>query len=414
MRRISTVFILLIACALALAAGCKTTQGSDSLLIWSGLEAEHPTLLKLCEQFQKESGIKTRVVQVPFQDLRNKFLIAAPADLGPDVVLGPNDWIGVLGTAQQIQPIPPGVINEAEYEHTAIEGIRFQKHHYAVPLCMESIALFRNKEFVPEACKTMPELIQKAQAIQAAHRDKNGKSDVYGLYFEIRESYFSLPFIYSEGGYLIGQKDGDYNPMDIGLSNAGAIKGCEFLRDLTLKDKLVPIGSSESVSRTLFVEHKAAFILNGPWFLRAVKGAQPPIDYAIDTFPAMADGGIPRPIVSIQGMMFNKDSKHPEQAKEFMTFMSQNKNMAELSLASGRPPAKPGCLDLVKNDADIMAFYAVASQGVAMPTHPALGAIWDPLKQSLELIAGGQAPDVAAELQSTKDRIDKKIELMME
>ena len=88
-----------------------------------------------------------------------------------------------------------------------------------------------------------------------------------------------------------------------------------------------------------------------------------------------------------------------------------------MALASGRPPARREAQQKAGQDphkgADILAFAKVIDQGVAMPNHPAANAVWDPMKQALELISKGET-EAAPELQRADQQIREKIQRMVE
>lgn len=407
MRRFLILSVLALVTSL-LALGCSSApQGPKPLMVWSGMDAEYPTLVAQCQRFTQETGIPVEVLKVPFQDLRNKFLIAAPASLGPDVLVGPQDWIGVLVTAGMLAPIPEGTIDTRQFFPVTIDSVKFQQKLYMAPLAMECIALFRNKDLMPQRPQTVPQLVAQAQKIQ---RQSQGK--VRGFYFEIKDLYFSLPFLTAEGAYLLGRDaQGNYVPTDVGIATPGAVRGAEFLRDLVQKDKLIQLGATENISRTIFLENQAAVILNGPWFLKQAKEAG--INYAIDPFPLTASGHQPRPVLGVQGFMINTYSKRPAEAAQLISYLESAPNMAQMSLVSGRPPTKMAALQLCQGDPDILAFAKICSECIPMPTHPAVGQIWEPMRQSLEMISKGQV-EPAPELQSARERIIQKINLMLE
>lgn len=401
MRRFLTFIFICVAASLCL-AGCSSKK-EEPLRIWTGMDAEYPKVVELCERFQHESGIKVEPLKVPFADLRDKFLIASPAGLGPDVLMGPQDWIGVLTIAGLLAPVD---LKCDDYAEVARKAVAFDNKHYSYPLCMECIAPLRNKKLMPNEPKTMQELVDNAVKIQ-----EESHGDIKGFYFQINEFYYSLPFFTAEGAYLLGEKDGNYDITDIGIDNEGAIRAAKFLRDLRQKYKLIAPGATENLSKSLFTEGKAAVILNGPWVLKGIKDAG--IDYAIDPFPVTESGGKPRPVVGVQGLMINKNARYPEEAQKLVEFFSRPENMAALSAFSGRPPVRTSAVELVSNDPDIMAFYEIAAAGVPMPTHPAVGPIWEPMKQALELIANDQI-SAEEELKITHGQIVQKIQLMLE
>ncbi|MBQ7529891.1 maltose ABC transporter substrate-binding protein [bacterium] len=410
MRRL-LFFVVLVIFACLISVGCKSSQDEEqanAIKVWTGMDAEYPTLLKQCDEFTKATGIKVDVLKVPYNDLRNKFLIAAPAGLGPDLVLGPQDWEGALATAGMLDPIPEGTINEEEFFPVALDSVKFNGQTYQAPLCMECIAIFRNKDLIPERPNTMKELIEQAQKIQ-----EESKGNIRGFYFEVKNLYFSLPFLTAEGSYLLGKDEsGNYVPTDIGLDTPGTLKGVEFLRDLVSKYKLIPLGATNNISQTIFREGKAAMVVDGPWFLLDVKKDKK-INYAIDPFPITDSGNIPKPVLGVQGFMLNKYAKHRDEAAKLISFLETDEKVAEMSMASGRPPAKTGSLELCKDNPDILSFAQICANATPMPTHPAVSQIWEPTGQSLDLITKGQV-EPAAELKSNYDRIVQKIELMLE
>ncbi len=412
MRRLC-FFSVLILLFSVICVGCtQKAEGPKPLLVWSGMDTEFPTLVSQCKRFEEETGIKVELLKVPFSNLNNKFLIAAPAGLGPDILVGPHDWIGYLCVADLLAPFPQGTIDESRFVPVSLEAARFNNQVYMAPLCMECLALFRNTDLMPKRPETLDELIEEAQKIQ---KDSNNR--IKGFYFESKQCYFAAPFIMADGGYLLGKdKSGNYNPTDIGIDNEGAILGAEFLRDLTQKYQLIGEGATEDLSKSLFVEknpreNRAAVIIEGPWFLQGVKNSG--VHYAIDPFPLTASGQRPKPLLGLQGLMLNKYSERSSEAAKLIAYLTNDENMTEMSKASGRPPVTKGALKMCADDADTMAFAKVCEDGVPMPSHPAVAQLWDPLRQSLELIITGRVQP-APELRTTHDRIVKKIELMLE
>ncbi len=399
--------LLLLVCLLLWACvGCSSTTGqATAVRLWTGLDAEYPVIEKVVADFQQQTGIQVRMLKVPFEQLRNKFLIAAPADLGPDLVIGPQDWVGVLATAGQLEPIPAEVLPGPDFVPVSVQAVTFQGQVYSVPLFMECNALFRNTALMPERPRSIPELVEKAVAIQKAD------PKVKGFYFDLQEPYFSWPFFSAEGAWLLREKNGYTDPFDLGIHTPGSVRAAEFLRSLRSEHQLIPSGASENISRTLFQEGRAAVILNGPWMLKDAKAAGVP--YAVDPFPPTASGGQPRPLVGVQGIMLNRRAARRDEALKLMAHLASVESTVAISQASGRPPVRRGALARIQSDPDIATFAMIAEQGTPMPSHPAVNAIWVPLKSALELITTGKTP-ADSELRATDERIRQKIQLMLE
>lgn len=418
LKKVGVLCCLLVLCGLLASCSAKKVD-TDKVTLWTGMDAEYPELVRVCEQFTEQTGIKVELLKVPFRDLRNKFFVASPAGVGPDLLLGAHDWIGAMKIADLIAPIPAD-FSFADFTEIAKKAGSYEREMYMVPLCMDTLALFRNKELMPERPQTMEDMLDQAVAIQRASCDASGRPTINGFYYEIKEAYFSVPFLNMYGAYLLGEKDGVYDPEDVGLGNAGAIEGARFLRSLRDEKQygLIKAGCSESISRTLFYEGSAAVIVNGPWILSEItKRNQDPakkhIDYVVDPFPCTRDGKQPRSIVGMQGLMLSKYARNPEGARKLMDFLASTDQMVAISNASGRPPVTNSALARVADNVDITTFAQVCQTGIPMPSHPACQQIWEPAKQSFELIANGEV-DPATEMPNLTARIKQNIKLMME
>lgn len=403
-----------------LLASCSSPQNADNAVtLWTFMDAEYPTLRQICDDFERENpGIKVITLKVPHKDLRDKYFVAAPAGVGPDLMIAPHDFIGTLQTTGMIAPIAQDY-DFSDFVTVAQKAASYDHQMYMVPLCMDTLALFRNRKIMPERPKTLEDLIEKAVEIQRNQKDEQGRY-INGFYYEVKEGYFSMPFLSAYGGYLIGEKNGVYDPTDIGLGNAGAIKGAEFIRALCDEKQygLIKPGSQESISKSLFYDNSAAVIINGPWILSELRNRnndphKKHIDYAVDPFPPTRDGHELRSIVGLQGLMLNNYSHKKDLAMKLIRYISAPEQMLAISKSSGRPPVTNATLAQIQDNRDIATFADVCLNGFPMPSHPACQTIWEPLKQTLEMVSKGDV-QAAEEMPRANQRIIEKIQIMME
>lgn len=405
MRSLAMAAVLI--CLLLLTPGCQSAQRSpDEAILWTGFENELPTLVRLADEFSRQSGKKVRIVKVPFSSLRDKYLIAAPAGQGPDLLIGPQDWVGVLKTAGMIEPLPAGTLDRPDdFMPVTLQAMTFQGKLYAVPLVAQCVALIRNPELVPRHPRNLEDLVALAHQAQVG--------DHYGFYYELKDLYFSWPFFATYGAYLFGTTpDGQLNPSDLGLATPGAVKAGEFLRRLTAEG-LVPSDASNDLARSLYLEGRAGMILNGPWFLKELRSAK--VGYVIEPVPGVGEAPAPC-LVTVEGVMLNNRAIAREPAVEFLKFMARPEVQEQIALASGRPPANKVALEAAGRDPvvgpDLLAFARVVEVGIPMPNHPALSPVWDEMKQAVELITKGRP--AGPQLDLTQQRVVKRIRQMME
>jgi arabinogalactan oligomer/maltooligosaccharide transport system substrate-binding protein len=400
--------LILFALAALCAAGCAPRAGSG-VGLWTAMESELPALRQVVADYEARTGVRVNLLKVPFAQLRNKFLVAAPADLGPDLLIGPQDWVGVLATAGLLDPLGQEDLSAREREGfvpVALEGVTFQSELYALPLFTECVALIRNPDLVPRAPASMEELIEVARQVSDPAIPR------YGFYYDLQDLYFSWSFFSGYGAYVFGQKDGRVDPLDLGLDKPAAVQAASFLADLRLKHRLIPLSATTDLARTNFLEGQAAMILNGPWMLKDLRGQQK-VRWVIEPLPPLAGGGQPRPFVGVQAVMLSKRARLRPQALALMKHLASRESLVRLARAAGRIPAGRQALEDMAGDPDIAAFARVAALGVPMPNHPAMGAVWGPMAGALEVISKGQRP-AQAELTDVTARIRAKIRQMME
>ncbi|MEW6280159.1 MAG: extracellular solute-binding protein [Candidatus Eremiobacterota bacterium] len=399
--------LLLLGLLLTLTACGQQGRDPNEVLLWTGFESELPTLHQLAREFRVETGISVRTVKVPFSRLRDKYLIAAPAGQGPDLLIGPQDWVGILTTAGLLEPLPEAVLPASErvnFLPVTVQALEFEGRLYAVPLVADCVALIRNPTLVPHHPDSLDELVELARAAQAP--------GVYGFYYELEDLYFSWPIFAAYGARLFQVHDGRIDPTAPALDEPAAVRAASFLQSLR-REGLIPVGATTDMAKSFYVEGRAGMILNGPWFLQDLRNAK--VAYAIEPIPGTRSHPA-APLVTVQGIMLNNRAVARENALRFLSFMARPGPQTRVALASGRPPAHREALAEAGRDAtvgpDLQAFARVIERGTPMPNHPAVSAVWAPMKQALELITTGVDP--AEQLHQTRLLVERKIRQMME
>ncbi|MBN9418400.1 MAG: extracellular solute-binding protein [Candidatus Eremiobacteraeota bacterium] len=384
-----------------LVAGCAQPDPKDRpLRVWTAFEGpELAAFQGLCEKY----GKPVKVLGVPFEGLKNKVLVATPAGQGPDVIVGPQDWLGVFSAADLLEPLPESLVAPLKKEvlPVALDGVTYEGKVYAYPILLDGLALLRNPELAPRAPKSIEDLRDYAVELQ-----KDGK--IKGFYYDLRELYFSWPFFSACGASVF--RPGGLEP---GLTGPEGVQATQYLKSLR-DQKLIPLGAQNDFAKSMFLDGKLAMTLNGPWFLGDIRKRKTP--YVIEPVPP---GSHPAAsFIGVNGLMVNGLSPRKQDAFPLIEFLGNKDCQVTMSLASGRPPARLDAQAEVAKDPvtgpDIAAFTRVVQQGVAMPNHPAANAVWDPMKQSVELITKGEVLDPAGELHNADEAIRQKIQRMVD
>ena len=116
-------------------------------------------------------GVTVETLAVPFDQLKNKFTTEASTGGGPDLLIGPKDWIGELSQAGLIAPLDDlaAKIGLDQLNQSAVDANKFQGKVWAFPESTEAMALWYNKDKVKEAPKSVDDLLKQAAEVGLAY-----------------------------------------------------------------------------------------------------------------------------------------------------------------------------------------------------------------------------------------------------
>lgn len=373
MRKLTVLLVALLVVVVAGAVAVASTPGQ--LLIWAD-DTRAPIMEDLGAQFEAEFGVPVKVQELGFGDIRSQLSVAGPAGEGPDIIIGAHDWLGELIVNGLIEPIDLGAA--ADFEQVTIDAFTWGDTLYAVPASYEAIGLIYNKALVPEVPATWTDM--RALATRLTDRGQGR----YGFLMQMPDPYHTFPLFSATGGYVFGEHaDGTPNPLDVGLNNAGAVRGMtEF--DRLIEDGLLPVGTDYDTMTSLFNAGQVGMIITGPWALG--DAAKAGIDYGFAPIPTI-DGGQPRPFVGVQGFMISSFSQNKILADLFLQeFVVSIETSLAMYARDPRPPAYKPALAVVSEDPVVKGVGASGAVGVPMPSIPEMGSVWTAWSDAIELV----------------------------
>jgi arabinogalactan oligomer / maltooligosaccharide transport system substrate-binding protein len=357
----------------------EVTRADADLVIWAD-DTRTPVLQPFVEEFGEENDVEVAVQEVPFDDIRERLVQAAPAGEGPDIIIGAHDWLGELVENGVVAEVDLAGI-EDDLEEVSVQAFTFEGTVYGLPYATENVALFRNTELVPDAPGTWEELEDTALELQDGDVEQ-------GIVWptEPADPYHNYPIVTAYGGYVFGMDDdGTYDPSDLGIDSDGGIEAAEKFADMVDSGLLSPDITYELMI-DLFSGGDAAFAITGPWAMGDFEG----IEFEVSPIPEV-DGGTPQPFVGVQGFMISSFAENELLAQTFITdHLATDEVQIELFEAGNRPPALISAFEQVADDPDIEAFGEAAADGVPMPAIPEMGSVWEAWTNAYELIYEGE------------------------
>lgn len=132
-----------------LALGLSLALAQGKITVWTHFGGPELEWLKAQAQaFEKTSGTKVEVVEVPFGDIKQKFILGAPQGQAADLVVSiPHDWLGEMAQAGVLEPMGKYVTQSylSDLQSVAVEAFTFGGKLMGLPAFAESVALIYNK-----------------------------------------------------------------------------------------------------------------------------------------------------------------------------------------------------------------------------------------------------------------------------
>src|SRR5512142_1583328 len=304
-KKLVTLFSVVLVAAFALSAcgGAAPAAGPAELTVWHGYHAggsEETTINQIAADYQKANpNVKLTVLEVPFDQLFNKYETDTAAGGGPDMYTAPNDSMGNEIRAGVIAPIDDLVKGKLDgYTQAGINGVTLDGKIYAVPGIAKAVGLYYNKSTVATPPATTDDLLTLV---------KSGKK--FGLNIG---GYFAWGFWGGFGGQLT-DSSGKCTADQGGFADA-----LQYFKDL--KAAGATFDSDEGKLETAFTQGQLDMVVTGPWVLGDFEKAMAD-KLGVAPLPA-GPKGPSAPMMGIDGWYINPNSANKQAAVDFGLFGS--------------------------------------------------------------------------------------------
>jgi maltose/maltodextrin transport system substrate-binding protein len=366
--------------------GFAWTDGE--LLIWISDNRGYRPLLELGRKFEQDLGVSVKVETQ--EDITNKFQSAAQGGKGPDIFFWANDRIGEWADAGLLKPLKIREDFKAAFLPMAWDAVTHRNRLWGYPLALECVSLIYNKKLVtespPDQLSEFPAFNRKLQA---------ARPGAIAIMWDYTSPYFSFPFLASAGAYVFKRSKGGYNVNDVGVANAGAVKGLQAIIQL-INEGVLPKGSTQSVMEEKMSSGVLATMVNGPWVWSDLRKSG--IDFGLAPLPGL-EGKPGRPFVGVLTALINRSSPNDDFAIEFLEkYVCTANGLKAIDADSplGIPALKALADQMSDRNPLIKVTYENALNGIVMPNIPQMGKFWSSMKAALEVAASGRASPEAA------------------
>jgi multiple sugar transport system substrate-binding protein len=296
------------------------------------------TAKKLVEQFNGEHpNIKVTYQSTPWSNWYQTFSTAIASGTAPDISTGAGYQAFQFYDMGAILPID-SVIEEWRKEGKlddfypgAIETLKYDGHYVSIPWGIDIRIPYYRKDLFEKAGLDAPTNWQELRAAAKA-LTKDGKfgmviqSDTGGTH------YFYTLLLNNGGGLFTEDKKLDF-------MNERNVEAAQFISDLVKDGSVNPAsaGFKGDDATKSFGQGDSAIILEGPGF----KDALPELKDQIGLIsPIQGSHGDKATIRWVNNVMVYKQTEHPEEAKTFLKWWSENNEPLWTEGHAGQLPAR--------------------------------------------------------------------------
>ncbi|MGG5173349.1 sugar ABC transporter substrate-binding protein [Pseudarthrobacter sp. J1738] len=348
------------------------TAGASTITMWVDAERS-PALKEITEKFKADTGIEVKLVIKDFAAVRDDFITQVPTGKGPDLIVGPHDWIGKFVQNGVIAPVELGD-KAAGFQDSSIKAMSYNGSLYGVPYAVENIALLRNTAIVDAKAATLDEVVANGQKAVAAGKAKY--AFLVGMDPKQGDPYHLYPLQSSMGSQVFGKAaDGGYDAKQLLIGDAAGIAFAKKLAQWgDAGEKIINSNITGDIAKEKFLAGQSPYYLTGPWNVPDVQ--KKGIKFAVDELPT-AGGSPAQPFIGVNGFFISAKSANALATNEFVTnYLTSEAAQDSMFKAGGRPPALKASFEKASSDPVVAAFGKIGANGVPMPAIPEMSAVW--------------------------------------
>lgn len=349
--------------------GAAAGSISGNITLWHSYHtggSEEQALTQITDQVKKDNpNLKLTILNVPFDQIFNKYQTEVASGGGPDIWTVPNDDLGNMARANLLLALDAKVKDRlGNVAPLAIDGMKVDGKIYGIPLLFKAVALYYNKDKVTNPPKTTDELLNLVKGGKSIVQNQNG--------------YHLFGWSGAFGGNLM-----DANGKCV-ADQAGWSDAMQYLLDLKAAGGKFETDGGKA--DTLFRQKQVDMIVNGPWVLG---------DYKKDLGDKLGVAPMPAgpkakasPLTGVDGWYINPNSKNIDSAVNLGFALSDQKAQKAYADVAGDVPVRT---DVTTTDPLVKAFADASATGFPRPQTKEFGNYWGPFGDAITKVIEGKA-----------------------
>ncbi len=398
LKNASECFFILAFFSIIFVLGCcdsnSSSESSDKIVLefWNTMEGREAAVMPdVFKAFnEKYSDITIKETSVNFYEAKEKYIKACSEGKAPDLIRIDRFWLATFVNKGLLSEIKESEITEelADMVPVARDFVTLDKKIWAIPLSVDSLAMFYNKAHFREKSLPVPkDFYELSNACVKLTEPSNNR---YGFFIFPNGWYFE-PIFFAFGGQYF-----DADGKLLIKSDAG-VKALEYLLHLKSELKVVPpMQYTDKLYNSMinsFANGQVSIIFTGPWAIRDILAGSAfkdkSLNLGVEEIPRGQSGTFSP--IGCQSIAISNNSKHRDAAIKFAKFMFDYEIQKNFTMANYGLPArrKVFAAPELKQDPYLQTFIKQLQMSRKVYTHPDQGDIYAPLEAKIIKVLNG-------------------------
>lgn len=350
--------------------------GERATLEFWGVFDTRQNMAKVFSSFQQiDPGIKVNFKQFSFEDYERALINALAAGSGPDIFMVHHTWLAKH--RDKLVPMPETSRVEdynfmtpsdfqAQFVDVTYDNLVFQDKIYALPLYVDTLALFYNKDMFNTAGITRPpqnweEFNEDVEFLTKFDEDGNiiQGGVAIGTSRNINRSTDILAALMIQNGTMMT------NTTNTAASFTRSVSGqrvgenaLEYYTDFANPLKSVYTWNDQQhYSVDAFIEGRVAMMFEYSYYIPLVQGRFSRLNFGIAPFPQASELDS-RNYANYWAVAVSTQTESPDAAWRFLSYLASREGASIYLTETSRPSARRNIIDVQRND-PMLGVFAV-------------------------------------------------------
>jgi len=346
---IGIVIVVLIGGYFLLRSSLRTPGSVKELTIWGPVDDKN-VILEMSKKYTQETGNKVIYQMINPNNYEQTLINSLAAGTGPDIFYFKNNWL--YKHYQIIVPAPTYLFTQNAlsdiYAQAVVQNFTSNGYVYAMPLYLDSLAMFYNQELLDQAAipfppKTWEELVNITPLV--TKKDLSGNILISGVALgtanNISHSADILSLLFMQSGAPLVTTEPRTNNLKIEFESSGNSDALSFYTQFAKPESKV-YSWNERLGNSLneFAKGKVAIVFGYAQDIKYLRSIAPYFNFKIAPMPQPQNATLRKDYASYWGLAVSKQSPNQAEAWNLINYLMQNDSLQIYSLRTNLPPAK--------------------------------------------------------------------------